>query len=372
MKTFLSILCLGLVLSCNSKKSTPEDTQNTSFPFYVGTYTNADSKGIYKYELHEDGTFSDLGLQATTESPSYLSFSADKKQLIAANKKDPYQGTITAFEISADSLKFNNEMFSGGMNPCFLTTNADNQILVANYGSGTLTHLQLKDDGFLSTKIDVKKHTGKGSTSRQEGPHAHSAYYIPNSEDIVAVDLGTNGLWFYTLNKSTNKLVLHPEKTLVMAEGAGPRHLTFHPNNKWIYVLNELNNTVTKIERLTDGGYEIKESTTSLPEGYTENAYAADIHISTDGKFLYASNRGPNTIAIFKVDANTGELTTIGFEPTKGETPRNFSLSPDDNFLVVAHRNSDNLTSFKRDATTGLLTFVDDIKAPTPSCILFE
>ncbi|QDO93724.1 lactonase family protein [Formosa sediminum] len=373
MKTFVSIigLCLCLLCSCNSKKSNPE-SQTQGFPFYVGTYTNNESKGIYKYELQPDGTFLELGLQSITENPSFLSFSADKKHLLAANKKDPYQGNVTSFKITPDSLALNNMMFSGGFNPCFVTTNKDNQILVANYGNGTLTHLELKTDGFFNTTIDVKKHTGTGTTSRQEGPHTHAAYFVPNSEDIIAIDLGTNSLWFYTLNKDTNKLQPNPELNLTMADGAGPRHLTFHPNNKWIYVLNELNNTVTKIERQAGGRYKIKESISTLPENHTADSYAADIHISSDGKFLYASNRGFNSIAIYEVDPTDGTLKTIGFEPTKGETPRNFSLSPKEDFIVVAHRNSDNLVSFKRDQDTGLLTYVDEIKAPTPSFVLFE
>ncbi|WP_159022700.1 lactonase family protein [Formosa sp. L2A11] len=377
MKTFLSILGLSLCLlfSCNSKKSNPETqnkTETESFPFYVGTYTNKDSKGIYKYELHKDGTFSNLGLQAITENPSYLSFSADKKHLIAANKNDPYQGNITSFKITPDSLKLNNEMFSGGMNPCFITVNKDNTILVANYGSGTVTHLQLEDNGFISTKIDVKQHLGKGTTSRQEGPHAHSVYFVPNSDDIISVDLGTNSLWFYNIDKNTNKLKANLQDTLLMPEGAGPRHLTFHPNNKWIYVINELDNTITKVERLANGKYVAKESITTLPEDYTGKAYCADIHISSDGKFLYASNREHNSITIFKVDKKDGSLTAIGYESTRGKTPRNFALSPNEDFLVVANKNSDNLISYKRDQDSGLLTFVDEIKAPTPSCILFE
>ncbi|WP_299778236.1 lactonase family protein [uncultured Formosa sp.] len=373
MKTFLSILGLSLCLftSCNSKKSTPE-IQPESIPFYVGTYTNKDSKGIYKYELNSEGYFTEIGLKAITESPSFLSFSADKKHLIAANKLDPKQGTISSFNIKGDSLILNNTMPSGGMNPCFVTTNKDNYVLAANYGSGSVSLLKLNDNGHLSDTLNIKQHIGKGTTSRQEGPHAHSVYSVPNSDDIISVDLGTNSLWFYKIDKNTNTLKASLQDTLLMPKGAGPRHLTFHPNNKWIYVINELDNTITKVERSANEKYVTKESITTLPKDYTGNSYCADIHISSDGKFLYASNREHNSITIFKVDSKNGVLTAIGYESTRGKTPRNFALSPNEDFLVVANRNSDNLISYKRDQDSGLLTFVDEIKAPTPSCILFE
>ena len=372
MKTFLSILSLCLILSCNSKQSNSETQKTDSFSFYVGSYTDKDSEGIYKYELNTDGTFSEIGLQAITENPSFLSFSADKKHLISGNKLNPKNGKVSSFAVEKDSLIFKNAVDSGGINPCFVTASPDNYVIAANYGSGTIGLLQLKTDGFLSDTLNVKQHTGKGTTSRQEGPHAHAAYFVPNSDEIITIDLGTNSLWFYKIDKESNTLQPSEPLTLSMAEGAGPRHLTFHPNNKWMYVINELDNTVTQIEREANGEYIVKESITTLPKDYTEDSFAADIHMSADGKFLYASNRGHNSIAIFKVNPENGSLTSIGIESSRGETPRNFSLSPDENFLVVAHRNSDNLVSFERNQETGLLTFVDEIKSPTPSCVLFQ
>ncbi|MDW5287839.1 lactonase family protein [Formosa sp. PL04] len=372
MKIFLSILSLCLVLSCNSKKSTTT-TKNDSFPFYVGTYTDKkDSKGIYKYELNADGTFSEIGLQTITENPSFLSLSADKKHLISGNKLDPKNGTVSSFAIEGDSLILQNAITSGGINPCFVTASKDNYVLAANYGSGSIGLLQLKNDGHLSDLLNVQQHTGKGTTSRQEGPHAHSAYFVPNSDEIITIDLGTNSLWFYKIDKQSNTLQPSEPITLSMAEGAGPRHLTFHPNNKWIYVINELDNTVTQVEKLANGDYIVKESITTLPANYTEPSYCADIHITTDGKFLYASNRGHNSIAIFEVNPENGSLTSIGLESSRGNFPRNFSLSPNEDFLVLANQNSDNLVSYKRDKETGLLTFVDEIKSPTPSCVLFQ
>ncbi|WP_242404065.1 lactonase family protein [Formosa agariphila] len=373
MRILLSIISLSfcLLVSCDSKKSTPK-AETISYPFFVGTYTTKDSKGIYKYELNEDGTFKEIGLQAITESPSFISLSADKTHLVSGNKLDPKNGTLSSFKIQGDSLIPQNVMDSGGVNPCHVTINKDNYVLASNYVNGSLGLLHLNEEGLLSNVLNVQQHTGKGITPRQEGPHAHSSYFVPNSDEIIAIDLGTDQLWFYKIDKESNTLQPSEPKVLNLPEGAGPRHLTFHPNNKWIYVLNELNNTVSKIERLGEHQYELKESITTIPKDFTEASYAADIHISSDGEFVYISNRGHNSIAIFKTDSDDGSLTLLGFESTRGDFPRNFSLSPNEDYVIVANQHTDNLVSYKRDAKTGLLTFVDEIKSPTPSCILFQ
>ncbi|MFB9054500.1 lactonase family protein [Formosa undariae] len=372
MKIVLSILSLILITSCNTNKSVTKNTAD-SFPFYVGTYTNKGSKGIYKYALNADGTFTNLGLKAIAENPSFLTLSSDKKNLIAANEIDSDgSGAITSFAIEKDSLIFKNTIPSGGTNPCFVAANSDNYVLAANYSSGTVGLLSLKEDGSLSDLLATQKHIGKGTTSRQEAPHAHSAWFEPHSNTIISIDLGTNQLWFSQIDTETNALQPTEPLLLDMAEGAGPRHLSFHPNSKWIYVLNELNNTVTRIEKSSDKEYLIKESISTLPSDYNKENTSADIHISNDGSFLYTSNRGHNSIAIYKVDKTNGTLALIGYESTHGKDPRNFSLSPSNGFIVVANQNSDNLVSFKRDTETGTLQFVDEINAPTPVCVLFE
>jgi len=188
---------------------------------------------------------------------------------------------------------------------------------------------------------------------------------------IISVDLGTNELWFSHLDIQSQKLILSDAQTLKMSEGAGPRHLTFHPNGKWIYVLNELNTTVVLVQKTENGKYIKGSPVSTLPLGYTDANTCADIHISSDGNFVYASNRGHNSIAIYKVNANNGSLTLIDHQSTLGNGTRNFSLSPNDNYLLVANQHTNNIVSFKRDKNTGLLTYMDQIEAPTPVCILF-
>ena len=374
MKTRIIILSLTFfsVIGCqtNQKKGLQE---NNAYPFYVGTYTDGESKGIYRYSLQNDGSLKRIGLAAIADNPSFLARSTDGKYLVAVNEisnKDSV-GSVASFLIHGDSLKLINRSSSGGAHPCFVTINNAGYVLTANYTGGNIGLLKLNSKGELTGLLDVQQHSGSNSTDRQKGPHAHSTWFMPDNKDIISVDLGTNELWFSQLDTVTQKLVPLQPGTLAMAPGAGPRHLTFHPNGKWLYVVNELSGTVTLVEKTIRGTYQIGGSVSTLPADYQKPNSCADIHMSSDGKFLYASNRGHNSIAIFKVNSNDGALTLVAHEETRGDGPRNFSLSPDEKFLLVANQLSHNIISFKRDKTTGLLEFINEIKAPTPVCILF-
>ena len=359
-------------MGCQINKKELEKNDNSS-PFFVGTYTDGNSQGIYKYSLQQDGKLKRISLAAKSNNPSFLTKSTDKKYLVAVNEisnRDSV-GTVESFLIQGDSLKLINRSSSGGAHPCFVTINDKGYILTANYTGGNVGLLKLNSKGELTKLLDVQQHTGSSSTARQEGPHAHSTWFTPDGNLIISIDLGTNELWFSKLDTTAQKLRPLMPTTLAMASGAGPRHLTFHPNNKWVYVLNELNGTVTILKKTIDGPYVIGPSISTLPSDFKGTNTCADIHISSDGKFLYASNRGHNTIAIFSVNMEDGYLTILGHEPTRGDGPRNFSLSPDENFLLVANQLTDNIISFKRNKTTGLLEYSDEVEAPSPVCILF-
>ncbi|MCD6543055.1 MAG: lactonase family protein [Flavobacteriaceae bacterium] len=370
------LFLLSLVLILNSCKNKQENTQKTvqNHPFYVGTYTNGNSEGIYKYVLQNDGKLTKIGLVAKSENPSFLTWSHNKKFLLAVNETNPKGGTgsVESFSINGDSLSLISRSSSGGAHPCFVATNESDFILTANYTSGNVGLLQLNKKGELSDILDIQQHFGKGTTERQKTPHAHSAWFDFDNKNIISIDLGTNELWFSKLNTTLQKFIPSKPEKLMMPPGAGPRHLIFHPNKKWIYVVNELDCTVSFIQKNNKGNYEIVSSVSTLPVNYTDPNSCADIHVSKDGRFVYASNRGHNSIAIFKVDTNDGSLKLIGHEPTKGETPRNFSLSPDNGFLLVANQLTNNIVSFKRDKKTGQLDYVSQIEAPTPVCILFQ
>jgi 6-phosphogluconolactonase len=360
------------IISCGSMRK-PDTGRAGAAAFYVGTYTSKESRGIYRYVLKNDGRIERVGLASFSDNPTFLARSKDMKYVLAANeiRNEEGVGTVESFQVEGDSLIFLSRSSSGGANPCHLTATPSGFVLVANYASGSVGLVRLDKDGGLSELLDVRQHYGQGVTERQKGPHAHCTRLDPVSGRIIAADLGTDELWFYGLDTADCKFDTSGQVTLRMAPGAGPRHLVFHPNSKWMYVVNELGNTVTLLVRSEDGGFEPGASWSTLPGDYREENFCADIHLSSEGKFLYASNRGHNSIVIFGVDPSDGSLTLIGHEPTRGEWPRNFSLSPDENFLIVANQHSDNIVSFRRDRASGLLEYMAEAEAPTPVCILF-
>lgn len=362
--------CLVIFSSCNSKEKDEQASNSNPMEFFVGTYTDGESEGIYKYQLSEDGQMQLLNLVAKSENPSFLSLTKDKKHLLAVNEIG--EGRIQSFSIEGDSLTLVSSSASGGASPCYITVNDEGLVLAANYSSGTISLLQLDNEGKLSEPLDIQQHTGQGSTSRQEGPHAHSIYFAPNSNEFVSVDLGTNELWFFELDQNSNELKPRAPFQLAMESGAGPRHLAFHPSESYLYVLNELNSTVSVIEKTTDSVYEVKMNYSTLPDDFQDENYGADIHISSDGKFLYTSNRGHNSIAIFEVENGGGVLQMVGTIHVEGDWPRNFSLSPDERFLVVANQHSNNLVSFSRDQESGKLKLIMSVDAPTPVNVLFD
>ena len=367
--TLLIVLILSVALSCQNQKQ-KNHMPNSSYLIFIGTYTDTDSKGIYKLEMDETGKFKNLSLQAETENPSFLTFANKGKTLVAVNEINSFNGSgsVESYQIG-DSLKLISRESSGGAHPCFVTANEDGIILTANYTGGNTGLLKVDEDGNLTELLDVNQHEGSGTVKgRQDNPHAHSVRFQPNSDKIVAVDLGTNELWISKISKDKFKAV--ENNCIQLSEGAGPRHLTFHPNGKYLYVINELDNTISLVN-ISDDGYKLISNISTLPVDFKGTSYTADIHISADGKFLYGSNRGHNSIVIYSL-LNDGNLSLVGHESTRGDHPRNFFLSPDGKYLLVANQNTNNLVCFSRNEKTGLLTFVDEVKVPKPVCILFE
>ncbi len=370
---FYFVLFAALTLTACQPKKEPIQLKKSQTTFFVGTYTDGESQGIYKYALEENGTLKKIGLAAVAENPSFLTKSKDGKYLIAVNEisnKDTV-GTVSSFLIEKDGLQFINKTSSGGAHPCHIIINKEGYILVANYTGGNTGLLQLDEKGILSDLLDLQQHTGTGTHERQQAPHAHSSWFLPDSDETISVDLGTNELWFSRLDSTVQKLQTTNQERLKMDDGAGPRHVTMHPNGKWMYVLNELNGTISLVKKNNEGHFVIKNSVSILPSDFAGYNTAADIHISWSGKFVYASNRGHNSIAILKTNILDGSLSLIGHETNNIDTPRNFSLSPNEKYVIVANQNSNTIASFKRDAETGLLEFVDEIDAPKPVCILF-
>jgi 6-phosphogluconolactonase len=359
-------------LQYSTKQSGTSDQQTRSF--YVGTYTDGSSKGIYRYSLQANGTMKQTGLAAASSNPSFLATSSNGRYLLAVNENGDDSGgggTVSLFSVSGESLNFLEQQSSGGKWPCHIAINDQGFVLAANYGSGNVSLLKLDASGKLQGPLDMLQHTGKGSHPRQDEPHAHSTWFAPDGM-IITVDLGTNQLWFTSLDRESNKLVPATPATLDMPPASGPRHLAFHPNGSWLYVINELSSSVSQVTKNSTGGYELGSTVSTLPASYTDESYCADIHVSADGKFLYASNRGHNSIAMFSIHPQDGSLTLIGHESVRGDWPRNFTLSPNEDFLLVANQRSNNIVSFKRDPSTGTLQFAGEIEAPSPVCLLFD
>ncbi len=348
--------------------------------FFVGTYTDGGSEGIYSFSLNPlTGKLTDHGLAAKSNNPSFLALTSDGKFLLAVHETKGENGSSMGYIESFSVINDNNRLISlskvssGGAHPCYVSVNHEGYVLSANYTGGSVALFRLDNLGKLTQALDLQQHYGSGpNKSRQAEPHVHSAFFEPGSDRIFVPDLGIDKVAVYHIDKVGSKLPKAAVPEIIMPAGSGPRHLAFHPTIRVVYVANELTSSVSVISLNKDGSFTTVETVSALPGGYNKSNTCADIHISKDGRFLYASNRGLNSIAIFSVDPKSGRIVQIGQESTKGEMPRNFTLSPGEDFLLVANQNSQNIVSFRRNVKTGKLLYSDQIKAFKPVCLLFR
>lgn len=364
-KTILAALLLFNLLSTAQKSY-----------LLVGTYTDGKSEGIYVYNFNSStGDFDSVSM-IKTSNPSFLAVSPDEKFVYAVheNANNGKGGEIAAFAFDKQTgkLSFINQQLSGGDHPCYVSVDKTGKwVAAANYTSGTLSVLPINKNGGLDSATTVIQHEGYSVNSeRQQGPHVHSTVFSKDNKYLFAADLGIDKLVIYSFNEKTGTLV-ETDPGFVMTEaGAGPRHFTFHPNNKFVYLIEELTGTVSSY-RYSNGRFELLQDISALPADYMGPIGSADIHTSPDGKFLYASNRGEsNTIAIFNINPKTGWLSLVDHQSTLGKTPRNFNFDPSGNFLLAANQNSDQIVIFKTDKTTGLLTDTGKrISVGKPVCI---
>jgi len=359
MKYLLPLFFLSLFFSCaeteKSDTTTSTMTDNTESNMkeqylFVGTYTKKEGhvdgkgEGIYRLAFSEknDSIYFDFTKSVffKTINPSYLTISKNKKYLYAVNELNPNDGdsgTVEAYKV-------------GGIVKVFPLL-----------GSGTF--------GPETIKMEFK---GKGVTERQEGSHPHSTTLSPDNKYLYVADLGTDKISGLKINYETGEVLPTEQGKIKMQAGAGPRHFDFHPNGKIGYVVNELDATINVFDYdATTGSLTQKQSLSTLPEGFSEFSLCADIHVHPSGKFVYASNRGHNSIAIFGVDEKTGILTFLKTESTKGDFPRSFAIDPSGNFLWVANQNSDSIFIFKINTQTGELKEVGNVEIPTPVCLKF-
>jgi 6-phosphogluconolactonase len=344
---------------------------------YVGTYTSGKSEGIYVYGLNE--TTGELNQLASAKSvnPSFLVVNPGR-YLYAVNEVPDLDGKptggVSAFKIDffPTRLTFINQQPSEGKDPCHLSFDRQRKhLLVANYTSGTVAVLPIQRDGSLAPASDVKQHEGSGPREQQKGPHAHCIKLDSANRFAVAADLGSDKVMIYRFNNG--KLEPAPQPSATLHPGAGPRHVTFHPNGKYLYVINELDSSLTTFRYdAAKGTLTAFETVSTLPRDFTGTSYCADIHISKSGRFLYGSNRGHNSIVVFAIDPRTARLSLVEHVSTEGKWPRNFVIDPSGRFLLVANQHTDNVVVFRIDAQTGRLTPTGTgAQIPVPVCLQF-
>lgn len=350
-------------------------TAQDNFNLIVGTYTNAcQSKGIYVYDFNT--TTLDYKLKSSTDgvvNPSYLTVSEDKRFVYAVNE-DGKNSKVSAFKYAPATGKLEalNKVDAGGADPCYIINDAKN-VIVANYSGGSIAVFEKKADGSLSDAKQVIKHTGSSvNKQRQESAHVHMVYFSPDKKYVFANDLGTDKVYMYAYNPAGGANTLKLKETIDVKPGSGPRHLVFNPNCVFMYLLHELDGTLTTFNYENEKLTKVDETSIAPPANYNSKNGAADIHFSKDGKFLYATNRGDaNSISVFRVHAN-GRINLVQQISTQGSGPRNFTLDPNDNYVLVAHQNTNNITIFKRDKATGMLTYTNKkIEVCSPVCLVF-
>ena len=351
--------------------------QNERFYLLVGTYTHAGgSEGIYVYEFNTNTGAMRYKTKVTVSNPSYLAVSPDRKFVYAVSEDKTSKINSFAFNSTTGVLSPINEQSSGGDGPTYVSVDASQKyVFAANYGGGSVSALPVEKDGSLGADIQVIKHEGSSlDTSRQDRPYAHSVVLTPDNQFLLAQDLGTDKVYIYRFDATKRPTPLSPavQPFIKVAPGSGPRHLTFHPNGKFAYLINEVNSTITAFG-YQKGHVSFLQTVSTLPEGFTGIGEPADIHVSPDGKFLYGSNRATvNDLVIYAINKLNGKLTFVGRQPTEGKESRTFSIDPTGNFLLAANGESNNITIFKRNKKTGLLSpLKEKIEIGSPTCFKF-
>lgn len=349
---------------------------------YVGTYTGGKSRGIYLFRLdRRTGELAAPALAAETEHPSFLALHPSGRFLYAVNEIGNFQGkdsgSVTAFAVERETgaLREIDRKPTGGSAPCHLTVDrAGKHVLVANYGGGSVCAYRILEDGRLGERTAFSEHAGSSvNRRRQERPHAHSVNLDSANRFAFVADLGIDKIVVYRYDAATGALEKDDSLEARLDPGSGPRHFAFHPLLRHAYAINELASTVTafsydpargKLERL--------QTISTLPEGFSGETTTAEVRVSPDGRLVFGSNRGHDSIAVFRVDPAAGRLSFVRCVPSGGKTPRNFGIEPSGRFLVAANQATGNLVVFRIDAEAADLVPVGaPVEVPSPVCVLF-
>jgi 6-phosphogluconolactonase len=360
---------------------------------YVGTYTEpirfgtgrilqGKGEGIYIYRMDpSSGALEPVGKAAGVTNPSYLAFNPTRQFLYAVNELKLYEGkptgTVSAFAADPGTgrLTFLNKRPTHGTDPCHILVDREGKcVLVANFMSGSVCVLPVRGDGSLGEASDFIQHHGSSvDPVRQRGPHAHSVTLDEANRFAFVPDLGLDKLMVYTFDLERGKLKPNDIPWITMKPGCGPRHMAFHPSGRFAYLVNELDSTVAVLSY--DGGrgsFKQLQTVPTLPEGFRGESTCGDVQVSPSGGFVYASNRGHDSIAIYRIDQRAGVLTVMAHALTRGKTPRHFGIEPTGTFLLAANQDSDAIVTFRIDPQTGDLQPTGHVtQVPTPVCVKF-
>lgn len=364
MKKYLPIIIFAI-------SSATVHAQGKEVNLFIGTYTKScESKGIYLYGFNtETGEAKQKSATENVINPSFLTISADKEFVYSTNENGD-ESKVSAFKFDSDKnqFKFLNSQSSAGNDPCHII-NDEKHIFIANYSGGNITVYGKNPDGSIGAYKQVMKHE---YNKEPNAAHMHMLLFTPDKKYLVASDLGNDCLYIYKYNTDAKTNVLEFDSFIKVRDGSGPRHMTFSPDGKLLYLIQELDGTLTVL-KYEDEKFSAIQETTIVERKFKGKTSAADIHISSDGKFLYATNRGDaNTISCFDIKSN-GKLKLKQTTSTLGKGPRNFSIDPTGKFLLVAHQYTNDVVIFTIDTTTGMLTDSGKrIELCSPVCLVFE
>jgi 6-phosphogluconolactonase len=360
---------------------------------YVGTYSEpilfgtgqvvpGKGKGIYSFKFDKQArTLTLNGITEGVRNSSYLAFDAKREFLYCVNEFKEYEGkpsgAVSAFRIDQETgaLTYLNSKPSHGTDPCHLIVDKSGRfVLIANFASGSVCVLPIQADGSLGDETDFVQHQGSSvDPKRQTSPHAHAVEFDASGKFVYVPDLGMDKVMIYRFDTETGKLRPNEVPFAKTAPGAGPRQLVMHPKGGYAYLINELNSTMTAFAfDVSTGGLTELQTLSTLPAGYDGATSCAEVQITPNGKFLYGSNRGHNSLVIYSIDQATGKLTLVGHESTQGRIPRNFEVDPSGRYLMAANQDTDNMVMFEIDQATGKLKANGLTANPgTPICVRF-
>jgi 6-phosphogluconolactonase len=370
MKKSLSIILLGLLALTGSAKK---------YTLFVGTNNGGATEGIFSYTFDSStGDLQVLSKPVVSDNPMFLCISKDNKFLYAGNEINNFDekgsGAVSAFRIVKDGqLELLNQVSTQSPGTCHVTLSPNGKTLVAsNYTGGSITIFPVRSDGKLGEATQLIQHEGNGPVKdRQDAPHAHSSLFDASGKYLFSADLGIDELKIYRFSDEGIHIEPGQMPFVKMAPGAGPRHFDFSNDGRFIYVINELDETMVVLEK-DKQGFKIIQVVSTLPEDFSGESFCADVHLSPDNRFVYGSNRGHNSIVVFSRDPRTGILNPIQYAPVEGNWPRNFTLTPDGGYLLVANQKSNNITIFKIDKTSGKITYTGkQVQLLAPVCLKF-